>query len=71
MISGVCVKEEGLGRGVVLFNNSLRLYTEKFREEHWSYLGEGFMVEYDIMGWVYYSKVDEDLELISDGTQER
>ncbi len=46
--------------GVVVFNNSMDLYSDAFPKQHWEYLGPGFMVKYQEVGLVYVKEVDDE-----------
>ena len=43
--------------------NNTRSYSAEYPEEHWSYLGPGFMIEAEGCGLVYLDEPDEDLVL--------
>jgi hypothetical protein len=49
--------------GSVVFVNDTRSYSAGYPEEHWSYLGKGFMIEARGWGLVYLNEPDEDLVL--------
>lgn len=51
--------------GTVVFVLGTRSFTVAYSEMEWSYLGRGFMVEYDQAGLVFSEYADEDLELVS------
>jgi hypothetical protein len=46
--------------GVVVFNNTIKSYSEGYTEEIWGYLGDGFMTLYVGMGLVYSCVVDDE-----------
>ncbi len=51
-------------RGVVKFVLASQSFAEGFDPSHWSYLGRGFMVEYDQAGLVFSDEADEDVTLL-------
>lgn len=51
-------------RGVVKFVLASRSFAAGFDPAHWSYLGRGFMVDYDKAGLVFSEKADEELTLL-------
>ncbi len=51
---------EPVWNGVVVFNNTVGLYSDAFPKEHWDYLGDGFMVQYDQAGLVFAKDVDDE-----------
>lgn len=50
---------------VVLFVNGSESFADGDTSEDWSYLGRGFMIEYDQAGWVFSEEANEDLELVA------
>jgi len=67
LVPGTKVITGGLGNqwhGIVVFNNSLRLYGEKYPKKDWEYLGDGFMIEYVEVGLVYSKFIDEDMAIV-------
>jgi hypothetical protein len=53
--------------GVVVFVLGTRAFAAEYPSEHWSYLGRGFMIEYDRAALVFAHSADEDLELVARG----
>ena len=51
--------------GVVVFVLSTGSFAAGYESAEWSYLGRGFMVEYDQVGLIFSEQADEDLELVS------
>jgi hypothetical protein len=51
--------------GVVVFVLGTGSFGAGYKSEDWSYLGRGFMVEYDQVGLVFAEEADEDLELVA------
>ena len=55
--------------GVVVFVLGTGSFAPGYRPAEWSYLGRGFMVNYDEAGLVFSEQADEDLELVSRAEQ--
>ena len=53
--------------GVVVFVLGTGSFAPGFNPADWSYLGRGFMVEYDQAGLVFAVAADADLELVARG----
>jgi hypothetical protein len=51
--------------GVVVFVLGTGSFAPGYSPAVWSYLGPGFMVEYDQVGLVFSEDADEDLELVA------
>lgn len=49
---------------VIVFVNDLGEFLPGFTAADWSYLGSGFMVQYEDGALVYLDEADEDLELV-------
>jgi hypothetical protein len=50
--------------GIIVFVLASESYAPGYPAEEWSYLGRGFMVEFDRMGPVFYDVADGDLVLV-------
>ncbi len=50
--------------GRVVFVLASGSFAPGYTSADWSYLGRGFMVEYDQVGLVFDERADEDLELV-------
>lgn len=53
--------------GVVVFVLGNGSFAAGYSPDDWSYLGRGFMIEYEQAGLVFSEEADSDLELISRG----
>ena len=51
--------------GRVVFVLATGSFAPGYTSDDWSYLGRGFMVEYDQTGLVFEEQADEDLELVA------
>ena len=54
--------------GVIVFVNGTGSYAAGY-DPDWSYLGRGFMADYDKAGLVFSEQADEDLELVARASQ--
>lgn len=50
--------------GIVVASMDTNEYSAEHPKEQWSYLKVGVMIDTDQVGLVYYTEMDEDLELI-------
>jgi hypothetical protein len=57
----------GPWRAEVVFVLASHSFSEGFREEDWSFLGKGFMINSEAMGLMHCETADEDTTLIGRG----